>query len=355
MNRWLLLAIMGALVSAGVWAWAAVYQPDGVTSVPVHCADDAPMLSSGQSLKVLSWNVQYMAGKDYYFFYEGGPDSQVDPADVQQTTRDVARVIRDEAPDIVLLQEVYDGAIRTEYVDELARLRRQLPADYVCHASAFYWRAPFVPHPRILGSVGMKLVVLSRYRIDEAIRHQLSLMPADPVSKHFGLRRAVLEARLPIEGQKAFVALNTHLEAFAKGTGLMARHVQELQALLNGLSRGGHHWIFGGDFNMLPPDPRAYERLIPSQQDYFNPAGTEIAPLIERYKSVPTLDEMTGANYADWFTHFPNDPAVGRPNKTIDYLFLSDDVELGPHRIRQSDTLGISDHLPVIADIQLPQ
>ena len=353
MPKWVLLALLGTFASVAIWAWVAVYQPDGATNVPVHCADDAPMLSSGQSLKVLNWNVQYMAGNGYYFFYEGGPDSQVDPADVHQTTREVARIIRDEDPDLVLLQEVYDGAVRTEYIDELARLRRQLPADYACHTSAFYWRAPFVPHPRILGSVGMKLVVLSKYRIDEAIRHQLSLMPADPISKHFGLRRAVLEARLPIDRRSDFVALNTHLEAFAKGTGLMARHVQEIETLLLRLDRAGHPWVFGGDFNMLPPDPRAYERLIPSQQDYFNPDDMEITPLIERYQSVPTLDEMTGANYADWFTHFPNDPAVGRPNKTIDYLFLSDDVALGPHDVLQSGTLEISDHLPMIVKILL--
>lgn len=353
MLKWLLLALLGAFASVGIWAWVAVYQPNDVMNVPAYCADDAPELSPGQTLKVLNWNVQYMAGVDYYFFYEGGPDSQVDPADVRRTTRDVARIIREENPDIVLLQEVYDGAVRTEYIDELARLRRQLPADYACHASAFYWRAPFVPHPRIMGSVGMKLVVLSKYRIDEAIRHQLSLMPADHVSKHFGLRRAVLEARLPVESQNDFVALNTHLEAFATGTGLMARHVDEIMAILERLSSDGHPWLIGGDFNMLPPDPDAYERLIPSQQAYFNPEGTEMAPIFERYQPVPTLAELTGPDYADWFTHFPNDPAVGAPNKTIDYLFLSDDVTLGPHRVRQSGTLGISDHLPVIVEIRL--
>ena len=354
MIKWIVLAALGALLSVGVWAWVSVYQPDLVEAVPVRCADEAPALAPGQSLSVLNWNVQYMAGKDYHFFYEGGPDSQVELADIRRTTAEVAQFIREEDPDVILLQEVYDGAVRTEYVDQLARLSRQLPGDFVCHAAAFYWRAPFVPHPRILGSVGMTLVTISKYRIDEARRHQLSLMPADPVSKHFGLRRAVLETRLPVDGRSHFVALNTHLEAFAKGTGLMARHVQEIEALLGRLDRAGHPWVIGGDFNLLPPDPGAYERLIPSQRAYFNPETFEITPLMERYRSVPTLREMTGPNYADWFTHFPNDPAVGRPNKTIDYLFLSDGIALGSHEVRQNDALTISDHLPVIADVQLP-
>jgi endonuclease/exonuclease/phosphatase family metal-dependent hydrolase len=354
MIKWLILAFFGAALSAGLWAWFAVYQPSDLERVPIHCSRDVPTLSPGQSVKVLNWNVQYMAGKDYFFFYEGGPDAQVEPEDIEATTAEVARVIRDENPDIVLLQEVYDGAVRTEYIDELARLRQQLPDEYACHSSAFYWRAPFVPHPRILGSVGMKLVVLSKYRIDDALRHQLTLKPADPITKHFGLRRAVQEVRLPVDGGLDFVALNTHLEAFAKGTGLMARHVQEIQAILQRIAGDGHPWLLGGDFNMLPPAPEAYERLQPSQRAFFNDDATEITPLFETYQPVPTLEELAGPDASAWFTHFPNDPAVGQPNKTIDYLFLPDHLPLGPHCVRQHDTLHISDHLPVIAELRLP-
>ncbi len=354
MIKWIILAVFGALLSAGVWAWVSVYQPSTRESMAVHCAEDVPKLVPGQSVKVLNWNVQYMAGKDYHFFYEGGPDARVDPTDIRRTTAEVARVIRDEDPDIVLLQEIYDGAVRTEYIDELALLREHLPSDYACRTSAFYWRAPFVPHPRILGSVGMKLVVLSKYRIDEAIRHQLSLKPADPVTKHFNLRRAVQEVHLPVEGGTDFVALNTHLEAFAKGTGLMATHVEEIRSILTRLSDDGHPWLIGGDFNMLPPDPRAFECLQPSQKAHFNDHDTEIKPLFDAYQAVPTLEELTGPTPADWYTHFPNDPAVDRPNKTIDYCFMSEDVALGPHCVRQHDTLRISDHLPVVAEIRLP-
>ena len=354
MIKWLILAVFGAALSASLWAWFAVYQPPDLERVPVHCAADAPTLSPGQTVKVLNWNVQYMAGKDYHFFYEGGPDAQVEPEDIHRTTAEVARIIREEDPDVVLLQEVYDGAVRTEYIDELARLRRQLPDDYACHTSAFYWRAPFVPHPRILGSVGMKLVVLSKYRVDEALRHQLTLKPADPVTKHFGLRRAVQEVRLPVDGGPDFVALNTHLEAFAQGTGLMAQHVDEIQAILQQITSNGHPWLIGGDFNMLPPDAEAYDRLQPSQRDYFNDDATEITPLFDAYQSVPTLEELRGPSAADWFTHFPNDPSVEGPNKTIDYLFLPDDLPLGAHSVRQHDTLHISDHLPVIGQFRLP-
>lgn len=39
---------------------------------------------------------------------------------------------------------------------------------------------------------------------------------------------------------------------------------------------------------------------------------------------------------------------------TIDFLFHAPDLVLGDHAVRSSDTLEISDHLPVVATYELP-
>ena len=95
------------------------------------------------------------------FFYDlpggKGPDKRPSKEDIAATLNEVARVIREENPDIILLQEVDDNARRTDYQDQLALLLELIPADYKFHASAFYWQSPFVPHPKIMGKVGMKL------------------------------------------------------------------------------------------------------------------------------------------------------------------------------------------------------
>jgi endonuclease/exonuclease/phosphatase family metal-dependent hydrolase len=265
---------------------------------------------------------------------------------------EVARVIHDENPDLVLLQEVDNGAARTDCEDQLQRLLRLMPSAYVCHVSAFYWKAAYVPHPRIHGAVGLTLATLSKYRIRGSTRHQLSLIPGNFVTQQFNLKRAVLEARLPLEQGGEFVALNTHLDAFAQGSNTMEKQVNEVKSLLRSLTQSGQPWVIGGDFNLLP-NPEAYRRLPPRQQYYFN-SRTEITPLFESYQAVPSLEEVSGPDYQEWFTHLPNDPEVRGPDRTIDYLFFSRTVRLGRHSVRQRDTQRISDHMPLISELQLP-
>jgi endonuclease/exonuclease/phosphatase family metal-dependent hydrolase len=334
----------------------ATFHPAQTQAVAVTCPDQVPTLSPGQTLKIMTWNVQYMAGKNYVFFFDvpdgNGPDERPSAADVAQTLDEVGRVIRDEDPDVVLLQEVDDGAARTDHQDQLALLLQRLGSQYPCHCSAFYWKGWYVPHPRIRGSVGMKLSILSKYRITQAIRHQLARKPEDIVTRQFSIQRAMLEARMPVRGAKDLVVLDVHLEAFAQGTDTLAREVGQVKAILDGLTAAGCPWAIGGDFNLLPPGG-AYTSLPKGQRVLFN-ENTEITPLFEAFQAVPSLDEVNGPDRASWFTHFPNDPAVKGPDRTIDYLFMPKSLSLAEHHVRQQDTLRISDHFPVVATIRIP-
>jgi endonuclease/exonuclease/phosphatase family metal-dependent hydrolase len=359
MKKWVLrvlgaLAILLVLLLAAVWL--TTFHPAAVADEPIACAPVAPTLEPGQPLKLLTWNVQYMAGKNYVFFSDlpagDAPDERPSPEDISTTLGEVARVIRAENPDIVLLQEVDDGAARTDYEDQLARLLLLLPPEYICHTTAFYWKAAYVPHPRIHGAAGMKLAILSKYRIASALRHQLPLMPNDPISQQFNLKRALLEAHLPVEGGRDFVALDTHLDAFAQGNDTMARQVAQVDGLMAKLTDAGNAWIIGGDFNLLP-SVQARAALITSHQDFYNPEP-EIAPLYAHYRAAPSYAETSGADARQWYTYNANDPAIKAPDRTLDYLFFAKNVQLGRHYVRQRDTLRISDHLPLIAEVTLP-
>jgi endonuclease/exonuclease/phosphatase family metal-dependent hydrolase len=361
MKRWALrivgtLAVLLVVLVAVVWL--TTFHPADLQAEAVACPPDAPRLQAGQQLKVMSWNVQFMAGKNYVFFSDlpdgNAPDERPSPEDITTSIAGVARVIRDERPDVVLLQEVDNGAARTDYEDQLARLLTLLPADYACHTAAFYWKAGYVPHPRIHGAAGMMLAIVSRYRIDSAQRRQLALVPRDPLSQQFNIKRAILEAHMPVEGGGSFVALDTHLDAFAQGSDTMERQVAQVDSVLTQLTNGGESWAIGGDFNLLPPDAAAFTRLIASHQTFYNPSS-EIKRLYDRYQAVPNLPEVTGAEYERWFTYFPNDPAIGHPDRTLDYLFFAPAVAVGDHYVRQGDTLTLSDHLPLIAELRLPR
>jgi endonuclease/exonuclease/phosphatase family metal-dependent hydrolase len=347
---WGLGCLAGLVLLLAGFVYAITFHPASVQSEPVSCSAQAPLLQAGQKLKVLTWNVQYMTGKNYVFWYDlpdgNGPDERPSSSDITQTINTVAGVIRSENPDIILLEEVDVGAARTDYEDQLSRLQGLLPPDYACSARSYYWKALYVPHARIHGAVGMQLAVVSKYQISKATRYQLALAEANLLTRQFNTKRAVLETRLPLAGGGELAALVTHLEAFAQGSNVMDVQVKQVGEILQGEKVP---WVLGGDFNLLPPVDSAYDRLPPATQVFYN-RRSEIAPLYTAYQPVPSLEEVSGPDYASWFSHFPNGTGMSGPFLNIDYLFFPKSTRIGAHYIRQSDTLKISDHLPVVAE-----
>ncbi|MNE95906.1 hypothetical protein D3C80_1940560 [compost metagenome] len=109
--------------------------------------------------------------------------------------------------------------------------------------------------------------------------------------------------------------------------------------------------MLAGDFNQLPPGQ--YERLSDLQRSRY-PRDSELKALWSRYPMIPSVEEAGGAQQAQWFTHSPNDPRVKGPDRTLDYLFHSPSLTRIEARVRQSDSLRTSDHLPLTARFFLP-
>ncbi|MEO9331441.1 endonuclease/exonuclease/phosphatase family protein [Pseudomonas guguanensis] len=350
----LLIALVVAAVAITL-IYSLTWRPQPREDAPVTCTGQVAQLQPGQALKVMTWNLQYLAGKRHVFWYDlpggDGPDERPSSADLAMTLDEVERVLRDEQPDLVLLQELHDGARATDYQDQLALLQERLADLYPCSSQAFYWKAAFVPHPRILGSVGMKLGTLSRFRIARAERLQLPMLEADLLSRQFQLKRALLVSYLPVRGGDELVAINTHFDAFAQGQNTMQRQVEMTDGLLQQLQRAGRSWVLGGDLNLLPPGQ--FEHLPEDQRGWYA-ADSELLDLASRYPMIPSLLQASGAQQAQWYTHFPNDPAASGPDRTLDYLFYSPRLTPFASQVRQHDTQAISDHLPVIGRFFLP-
>ncbi|MBP9885786.1 MAG: endonuclease/exonuclease/phosphatase family protein [Leptospiraceae bacterium] len=339
------------------FVYSLTYHPSDLEEQKVSCKENPPTLSPGQSLKILNWNVQFMAGKKYVFFFDvpkgDGPHERPEAVEIQKTLSEVARVIKEENPDLVLLQEVDDGAKRTDNQDQLAELLKLLPEDYKCSASAFYWKNSYLPHPRVKGSTGMKVSTISKYKIESAVRHALPLIPADPITKQFGLKRAILETKLSISNSKYISAMNTHLDAFAQGSDTMEKQVLYLRDLFNKRNSENVDWFIGGDFNLLPPN-FDLSTLMKTHQEFYNPKS-ELGILFESFQSSVPLEVMGGENKALYYTHIANDPdAKGKADRTIDYIFHSNAIQTKSYVVRQKDTAEISDHLPLIVEIKIP-
>jgi len=356
-----LLKVVGSLllvlvIALGSFLWFGNYHPKPVESAAVSCPESAPLLEAGQNVKVLTWNVQTLSSKNYVFWSDlpnnDGPDEKPSQADITATFEETVRVIRDENPDIVFIQEIDSGAERTYYEDQMARLTEMLP-EYPCHSSVFDWKSAYVPHPRIHGSVGWKVAILSKYQISAAERIQLSTANKSFLENQFKIKPAILKAMLPTADGGQFAALTLHLDLYVPGTDAKNIQLAEVDNVLSELDAAGIPWVLGGDFNLLPFDDAAYARLAPEQQKYYNPKS-EIKFLTDKYQVAPTVEEVTGSDFAQWFTRWPNDPAISGPDRTLDYYFLSDRLNMGEHYVRAEDTLLISDHLPVVIEFGLP-
>jgi len=101
----------------------------------------------------------------------------------------------------------------------------------------------------------------------------------------------------------------------------------------------------------LPPGQRT---RLPAAQAVAYRRDTEMAPLYTKYQVIPPQPSPNDPPSTDWLTHFPNDPGVPGPDRTIDYLVLSPTLQILDAHVRHHDTEKISDHLPVTATVQLP-
>jgi endonuclease/exonuclease/phosphatase family metal-dependent hydrolase len=352
--------------------WARSYGPQPLEAAKVSCASAAPSWDAAVPLKVMSYNVQYMASKNYVFFYDIDTDnservaavakanktiaSQPSRDDVLWTLDEVAALIEKESPDVVMLQEIngLDDS-RTHYIDQAVELKKRLPgALYPCQSDSPYWKAEFIFHPEILGPVDMRLLTLSKYRITKSIRHQLPRPARNFLVTPFHFQRALLETHIATRTGEPVALINTHFEAWAAGTGLMEKQVARTRALLHSLDAAGTPWVLGGDLNLLPPDGnRQRARILAAGTGDYD-EDSQIAPLYDSYRAIPSLQHLTGSDPAPWYTHFPNDPTATGPDRTIDYLFFSDQWTLASDYVIQQEALEISDHLPVVGVFRLP-
>ena len=151
------------------------YRPAEVEQVtPDRNAEDN--LPVEQTLSIMTYNIGYGAnGPDYDFFMDGGAKSWgVSREAVQSNIQGILSTLTDQAPDLMLIQEVDEQSTRSYSIDQRSALQTAFPE----YASLFAinYKVLFVPIPitqpygRVLGGIQ----TLSRYRVEpEAYRRQL--------------------------------------------------------------------------------------------------------------------------------------------------------------------------------------
>src|SRR6266508_2144172 len=239
-------------------------------------------IASGKTFRIMSYNIHVGVGMDKKL-------------DLQR----IADIIIQQHPDLVGLQEVDRGVMRTEGKDEIAELAKLTRMDY-----AFAHNLDFQG-----GQYGV--AILSRYLIQN-IDHQKYRNTREEERR--GMIRVVVEVE-----NRSINFVTTHLDyQFPDG------RIFETQQLLNFLEGIKGSLIVAGDFNEEPV-AGAY-RLMLAQ----------------------FVDAWTGSDAKAAGFSYPAD----RPVKRIDYIFCrTADIS----RVKKAwvvNTLA-SDHLPVMAEVEI--
>lgn len=344
------------LIITGCWlyAFSVTYIPKAIEPIRIECPTDTAAFKEINDLKIMSYNVQFMAGRGYVFFHDlpkmAGPDSKPTQTSIDETLQRIKRLIEEENPDILLLQEMHQKHTTTYGRNQLAELQKALNHAYPCIARADYWRSKFVPHPKIMGPVGMELITLSKFKITDGKRYQLPQTPYSWITGPFHLQRAILEVDIKTDSQRALKVLNTHFEAFPKHSTVRDQQVNYAIQLLKSYDAAGVPWVFGGDLNLIPDRQR--ERL--SSETYLYPKAQELQPLLENYSSIPNKGILNSPNPSAWYTYSPNRFESLAPDRTLDYIFYSAHWRLLDAKVRTDELAQLaSDHMPVLGQFRL--
>ena len=341
-------AVVSLVVCGGAVLSGLLAGPAPVASMPVHCDADLPTLQAGQSLRVLVWNLQFAGTTKHQFFYDDGEAVHVPPGDVTWALDEIAKVIAEVDPDIMLLQEIDRGSDRTGRVEQLAELTSRLKTR--CYTAAPYHQVFYVPTPAHdhLGRVDLNLAVFSKVQLGAAPRHQLALLDEPLWRQLFNLRRAALVVEVPVAGGPDLTLIDTHLSAFSHGDGTLARQVGQVRGLALGEADAGKAVLLAGDFNLLVPgdDPA---RLPEWDQALYSDAENPIEALYQDLQPAVPLDRLR-SDPERYYTYAPF--GQGRTDRTIDHVFTAGPVRVDRLQVRH-DRLDISDHQPIIVDITL--
>jgi len=270
-------------------------------------------------LNLLTWNIGYGAmGEEADFFMDGGrtvmPPNR---ATVLGHLTNIASVLRGNAEDVYLLQEVDRESHRSYELDEAALVASGLTGYSRSFAANHdVWFVPY-PFTQPMGRVRSGLLSLGAYRPAEATRIQLPGSFPWPISS-FALDRCALVWKLPRQDGKQWVVINIHLTAWDNKGEMRTQQLEYLRRYAVGEYQSGGYVIIGGDWNSVLPGvrldqfpstekPSEYVKVLP--QDAF-PEGWHWGVAADyptnRQASAPYVAGRTFVTTIDGFLTSPN-------------------------------------------------
>ena len=329
---------------------------DDATTVDVNKNPDA-VLKTDTSYTAASYNIGFGAyTPDYSFFMDEGVMSDgtktvgkhsraASKESVQSCTQGSIDVVEKLKPDFVLLQEVDVDSTRSFQVDQKAAFEQAFSNYSSAFASNFHSAYLAYPVTEPHGIVNAGLLTLGDAHVDSAVRRSYPVDEAFP-TKFFDLDRCFLVERLPVEGGKELVLINSHMSAYDEGGKIRAQQFAMLMDVMKAEAAEGNYVIVGGDWNhALCESLEMYESdqlpppWVAKFDDSLLPAGFSVV----RAENIEDVATCRGADipYEKGHTY----------TVTVDGFIVSDNVK-GTARNVDAD-YAYSDHNPVLLTFEL--
>ena len=320
---------------------------DGAEQHSQNVNNRAPI---GVETTVVTWNIGFGAyHRDFSFFMDGGTSGRADSQEAVAEAMDhIAALLKAQAPDHLLLQEVDTRADRSWFINELDMLRAFFPQ----HQSYFArnYNSPYIIFPlnQPHGKAQSGLLTLSDRDIYRGERHTLPV--EEGLMRVLDLDRCYTLSRIPTENGRQLCLYNLHLSAYTSDGTVATQQLEKLTADMLSEYRKGNYCVAGGDFNkdLLGHSDRIFgvaprEGLTwnqPIERDLI-PEGLKLVESLDKRHPVPTCRDCdTG--------YVPGQTFV----VTVDGFIVSDNVRVTDCRVID-DGFTASDHNPVKLTFQL--
>ena len=305
-----------------------------------------------KTISVMTWNIRFGVARLDFALDACGDRVIISKSEVTTGLEGIAKKINDSNVDIVLMQEVDVQSKRSSYIDQVQWLLDNTGMNYGVYASK--WKSQIILADGI-GRVDAGNLILSKWKLEDAKRHQLPLRgDQDGLTQLFYLRRNVITAKVDMPGTP-FFAVNAHLTAFATDD-TKQKHIFGFKTILDDIVASGFNFVAGGDLNAIPPNATKTNYCFDDQcspGDYnpddkkggcdFTQEISWLNDLYGNYEPAITLEEY-GMKESKHYTHSPGDKLL--LDRKLDYLWTNTSwTNAATHQ----DATTLSDHIPVTA------
>ena len=302
-----------------------------------NATDTAPV---NTELSLLTYNIGFGAySADYSFFMDGGEHSRAFSKDaVISNTNGVLKVIDEENPDLLLLQEVDTDGTRSYHVNQKNIISEKLQKFNSVFAENY--DSPYFLYPlnEPIGANKSGLLTLSSFSIESSIRRSLPV--ENSFNKYFDLDRAYSVSVIKTDSGKNLVLYNVHLSAYTSDGTISEDQLKILSDDMLEQYEKGNYIIAAGDFNKdMLGDSSKYFKRAEGEYNWAAPFNNALLP--DGIKSSTGSNVPTCRNADSPFRGDGTDFVL-----SVDGVLVSDNVEvLSCETVDTS--FAYSDHNPV--------